>query len=99
VTLLNRMIDEKKPWELHKHERIVELDAVLYDLCEGLRWLSLLLFPFMPAKATEIWRQLGLTGTPERQWDDELVWGGLAANTPTNPGDPLFPRLESAVSS
>jgi len=95
VTLLNRLIDEKKPWELHKHERIVELDAVLYDLCEGLRWLSLLLFPFMPAKATEIWRQLGLTGTPERPWDDELVWGGLAPNTPTNPGDPLFPRIES----
>ncbi|MEA2786266.1 MAG: methionyl-tRNA synthetase [Candidatus Eremiobacteraeota bacterium] len=95
VTLLNRAIDEQKPWELYKHARGVELDALLYDLCEGLRWLSLLLFPFMPAKMTEIWRQLGLDGTPERAWDDELVWGRLAAGTLTNPGAPLFPRIDA----
>jgi methionyl-tRNA synthetase len=95
VTLLNRTIDERKPWELYKHERGVELDAVLYELCEGLRWLSLLLFPFMPAKATEMWQQLGLRGTPELRWDEELVWGRLAANTPTNPGAPLFPRVDT----
>ena len=94
VTLLNRAIDEQKPWELYKHGRGVELDALLYDLCEGLRWLSLLLFPFMPAKMTEIWQQLGLEGTPERPWADELVWGRLAAGTLTNPGAPLFPRIE-----
>ena len=94
VTYLNRAIDEHKPWELFKHGRGVELDALLYDLCEGLRWISLLLFPYMPAKSTEIWQQLGLDGTPERQWPDELVWGRLAAGTQTNPGAPLFPRLE-----
>jgi methionyl-tRNA synthetase len=94
VTLLNRAIDEQKPWELFKHERGVELDALLYDLCEGLRWLALLLFPYMPAKATEIWRQLGLAGTPEVQWADELVWGRLAAGTQTDPGAPLFPRID-----
>ena len=97
VTLLNRAIDEQKPWELYKHDRGVELDALLYDLCEGLRWLSLLLFPFMPAKATEMWQQLGLEGTPERRWDEELVWGGLAAGTQTNPGAPLFPRIEPSA--
>jgi len=94
VTLLNRAIDEQKPWELHKAGRGVELDALLYDLCEGMRWLSVLLFPFMPTKATAIWEQLGLEGTPERAWSDALVWGGLAAGTQTNPGAPLFPRIE-----
>jgi methionyl-tRNA synthetase len=94
VTLLNRSIDEQKPWDLYKHGRGVELDALLYDLCEGLRWLSLLLFPYMPAKTTEIWGQLGLDGTPERAWSEELVWGRLAAGTQTNPGAPLFPRIE-----
>jgi methionyl-tRNA synthetase len=96
VTLLNRAIDEQKPWDLFKQGRGVELDALLYDLCEGLRWLSLLLFPFMPSKMTELWQQLGLGGTPECNWDDELVWGRLAAGTLTNPGAPLFPRIESA---
>ncbi len=94
VTLLNRAIDDRKPWELYKHARGVELDALLYDLCEGLRWLSLLLFPFMPRKAEEMWSQLGLEGTPERTWQDELVWGGVAAGTQTNPGAPLFPRID-----
>ncbi|MBV9439978.1 MAG: class I tRNA ligase family protein, partial [Candidatus Eremiobacteraeota bacterium] len=96
VTLLNREIDEKKPWELHKAGRTDDLDALLYDLCEGLRWLSLLLFPFMPTKATEMWRQLGLDGTPERMWAGELQWGLLAAGTPTQPGSALFPRIEAA---
>ncbi len=95
VTALNRAIEEQKPWALFKEERGVELDALLYTLCEGLRWLSLLLFPFMPEKATEIWRQLGLEGTPERMWADELVWGKLAANTETNPGEALFPRIDA----
>jgi methionyl-tRNA synthetase len=94
VTTLNRSIDERKPWELAKAGRGNELDAVLYDLCEGLRWLSILLFPYMPSKTTEMWEQLGLPGTPEVRWADELTWGRLAAGTQTNPGLPLFPRLE-----
>jgi methionyl-tRNA synthetase len=94
VGTLNRAIEERKPWELYKAGRGDELDALLYELCEGLRWLSLLLFPFMPAKASEMWRQLGLAGTPELHWPDELQWGRLAAQTQTDPGEPLFPRLE-----
>jgi len=95
VAALNRAIDERKPWELHKAERGVELDAILYDCCEGLRWLAHLLAPFMPAKAGEIWTQLGLEGAPAGDWRDELRWGGLAAGTQTRPAAaPLFPRIE-----
>jgi methionyl-tRNA synthetase len=94
VGALNREIDEKKPWVLYKEGRGNELDALLYDLCEGLRWLALLLFPFMPSKATEMWQQLGLAGTPELRWSEALQWGGLAAGTQTAPGAPLFPRIE-----
>jgi methionyl-tRNA synthetase len=99
VTALNREIDEKKPWELFKQERGAELDALLYDLCEGLRWLALLLHPFLPEKATEMWRQLGFDDTPTGRWSEELVWGGLAAGTQTRPGEALFPRLEPQVDS
>ena len=75
VTALNRAVDERKPWELHKAERGVELDAILYDLCEGVRWLAHLLAPFMPGKAAEIWRQLGFEGSPSGDWREELQWG------------------------
>jgi methionyl-tRNA synthetase len=95
ITALNREIDERKPWDLYKHERGVELDALLYDLCEGLRFTAILLFPFMPSKATQMWEQLGLPGTPAVRWPDALQWGALAAGTQTAPGDALFPRLDA----
>lgn len=95
VTALNVEIEEQKPWTLQKEGLGDRLDAVLYDLCEGLRWLAILVHPFMPEKATEMWRQLGLGGTPEVQWRDELRWGGLAANTQTDMGAALFPRIDA----
>ena len=36
----------------------------------------------------------GLTGTPELPWAEELAWGRLAAGTQTDPGAPLFPRID-----
>jgi methionyl-tRNA synthetase len=99
VTALNREIDERKPWVLHKQGRGDEVDAVLYDLCEGLRWLAILIHPFMPDKGTAIWRQLGLSGTPEVPWRDELRWGGLAANTQTDGGEKIFPRIDGPTTA
>ena len=98
VAALNRVIDEKRPWDLHKGKADAALDDVLYELCEGLRWLAILLWPFMPAKATEIWQQLGFEGEPLVPWDAELVWGRLAAHTLVKPAEfPLFPRLDADV--
>ncbi|MDQ6933402.1 MAG: methionine--tRNA ligase [Candidatus Eremiobacteraeota bacterium] len=95
VTALNREIDDRKPWELHKKGTALELDALMYDLCEGLRWLAMLLHPVMPDKARQMWQQLGLKSGIDAPWERDLVWGTLAAQTRTAPGDPLFPRLES----
>ena len=87
--------EETKPWDLHKRGDDAALDAVLYDLCEGLRWLAHLTYPFMPTTATGIWTQLGASGEPHGAWSDELVWGRLAAGTQTAPADgALFPRLD-----
>jgi methionyl-tRNA synthetase len=95
VTALNRTIDEKRPWDLHKRSAEAELDAALYELCEGLRWLAHLVAPFMPATARGIWQQLGFEGEPLGPWAEELVWGRLAGGTVTAPSDgALFPRLD-----
>jgi len=96
VNALNRAIDDRKPWALFKEERHEELDALLYDLCEGLRWLAMLLAPVMPERAREIWRQLGAPGAIDADWETALVWGGLAPGTRTQPGEALFPRIELA---
>jgi methionyl-tRNA synthetase len=95
VGALNRTIDERKPWELHKRGADAELDGVLYDACEGLRWLSHLLFPFMPQTASAIRRQLGADGPPSGSWAQQLVWGRLEPGTATRPEEAqLFPRFE-----
>ena len=97
VTALNREIDDRKPWALHKAGETVALDSLLYDLCEGLRWLAVLLAPVMPEKARIIWHQLGLEAGIDDEWTQSLQWGGLAAGTQTKVGEALFPRLEIAV--
>jgi methionyl-tRNA synthetase len=95
VTALNRAIDERKPWVLHKEARDDELNVLLYDLCEGLRWLAMLLHPFMPERMEEMWRQLGASGSVAADWSRELDrWGGLRAGTATHAGGALFPRIE-----
>jgi methionyl-tRNA synthetase len=96
VTALNRTIDERKPWELHKLGRSDELNAVLYDLCEGLRRLAILLHPIMPERMGEMWEQLGAPGRIDEDWASSLrEWGGLPPLTQTAPAAPLFPKLEA----
>ncbi|HTX59259.1 MAG TPA: methionine--tRNA ligase [Verrucomicrobiae bacterium] len=95
VTALNRAIDERKPWVLNKEGRDEELDALLYDLCEGLRRIAMLLHPFMPERTAEMWRRLGAQGAIDADWSAALgAWGELAGGTQTHGGDPLFPRIE-----
>ena len=98
VTALNRTIDERKPWELHKANRTGELNAVLYDLCEGLRWLAILLHPFMPERTREMWEQLGAPGRIDEDWSSSLgAWGGLPPITQTAPAGSLFPKIDLAL--
>jgi methionyl-tRNA synthetase len=94
ITALNRTIDERKPWTLHKEACNDELDAVLYDLCEGLRWIAMLLHPVMPERMAAMWRQLGNPGRIDDDWTIALRWGGLRSGTQTELGEPLFPRVE-----
>jgi len=97
VSALNRAIDERKPWVLFKEGRQTELDALLYDLCEGLRWLAMLLHPFMPERSRIIWKQLGTSEPIDVNWEQALRWGGIASGTQTARGETLFPRIEAVA--
>ncbi|MDQ2680228.1 MAG: methionine--tRNA ligase [Candidatus Eremiobacteraeota bacterium] len=94
VATLNRAIDERKPWTLHKNGETAALNDLLYELCEGLRWLAVLLHPIMPEKSAQMWRQLGLSDAPTSSPYGTLTWGGMPAGTKTQPGEALFPRIE-----
>ena len=94
---LNLYVEQSKPWTLAKSGDDAALDATLYDLCEGLRWIAALVYPFMPATAESIWKALGQSGVPGKTWEHTLRWGGLRTGTQTVIPHVLFPRAESEV--
>ena len=57
----NKYIDENEPWKLAKDEyKQDELENVLYNLLETIRYAATLLQSFIPTTANEIFNQLGV---------------------------------------
>ena len=70
----NKYIDETSPWALAKDESKKErLSAVLYNLIEGLRFIAVLIEPFMPETNKNILAQINCD---ENSWDSVKTFGG-----------------------
>lgn len=88
VRRLNRYVEERKPWELAKDDgAAAELDAVLYNLVEGLRFVTLLLHPYVPASTGKL---LDALAEPSR---DIQAFGTRGGGQTVERIDPLFPKL------
>jgi methionyl-tRNA synthetase len=84
----NRYINEKKPWEIKDRK---ELEVVLYSLLESLRFIAILLHPFMPETSGKIFGQLGL----EKKFSfDDLKWGVLKPDGKIKRGKILFEKIK-----
>src|SRR5438128_5219418 len=60
VRRLNRYVEECAPWRLAAETgRSQELDRVLHSLAEGLRSVTVLLWPYLPASAERLLQALG----------------------------------------
>jgi methionyl-tRNA synthetase len=60
VRRLNRYVEEQAPWQLAKDEaRAADLDRVLRTLAEGLRVVTVLLWPWLPGSAEKLLAALG----------------------------------------
>jgi methionyl-tRNA synthetase len=92
----NAYIEDRQPWVMHKAGDADATAAVLGDCLEALRIVALLASPVIPHAAAELWRRLGLAGTPEEQrLPDAAAWGSAAtAGNALEKGDALFPRLD-----
>ena len=94
VRLANRYVEENRPWVLAKDpQQRQRLSAVLYNLAEACRVLSVYLSPFMPTTCDAMRRQFGL-GPISGKLSEETNWGQTRAGTPIARGDALFPRVE-----
>jgi methionyl-tRNA synthetase len=97
VQLGNQYIDKCAPWNLAKNSlEEPRLKTVLYNSTETLRFLCLMVYPFMPEAAEEMKRQLGLMlNFSKPLLSSEISWGGTVAGSKISKGRPLFPRIES----
>ena len=81
------------PWALAKDEsKKARLGAVLYNLLEGIRYLAILLKPYMPDTSKEILSQLN---TDVTDYDSLLTFGGLKAGESVGEPKVLFSRIDS----
>ncbi|HEX5614009.1 MAG TPA: methionine--tRNA ligase [Acidimicrobiia bacterium] len=97
IRAANAYIEDRQPWALHKAGDAAAVAAVLGDCLEALRVVALLSWPVIPRASAELWRRLGLAGSPgDQRLPDAAQWGGLPAGNALEKGAPLFPRLDEA---
>ncbi len=90
----NKYIDETMPWSLSRDpEKTNRLACVLYNLCEALRIISVLIIPFMPNTAPIIQQQIGAS-SDVITWDSANKWGLLSHDAKIKKGALLFPRID-----
>jgi methionyl-tRNA synthetase len=97
ISQMNKTIDTAAPWTLAKsQDHQAELKTVIYNLLEGLRIVSGLIYPIMPDTARKIQQQLGLDpGSRFYLMKTLEQWGKILPGSSLPEFEPLFPRIES----
>lgn len=89
----NKYIDKTMPWALAKDEnKKARLGTVLYNLLEAIRYIAILLTPFMPQTAEKIFEQMNCD---IKDYDSMNTFGALKAGTKVNEAQALFARIDS----
>lgn len=89
----NKYIDETAPWVLAKDEsKKARLGTVLYNLLETIRFLGVILAPFMPETSEKILDEIG---AGNRDLDSLKNFGGLEAGKSVGEPVPLFARIDA----
>jgi len=97
INYLNKYIDLTAPWVLAKKKSTrKQLQVVIYNLLEGLRIISGMIYPVMPDTAATMQRHLGCD--PEKPFyllDSLKAFKTLAPGTQIRKSVALFPRIDS----
>ncbi len=96
INRMNKCIDVTAPWELAKrNEARRQLETVIYNLMEGLRVVSGLIYPVMPETAARMQRHLGLD-PQERFFELECLkkWNSMPSGIELPKSTTLFPRID-----
>lgn len=86
----NKYIDETTPWILAKENDTERLKTVLYCLLEAIRSSAVLLQPFLPDTADNIFKQLNT----ENRYIESINFKGMDPLIQLNEPTPLFLRID-----
>lgn len=89
----NKYIDETMPWALAKDEsKQARLGTVLYNLLEAIRYIAVLLSPFMPETAEKIFNQINCD---IKDYASLESFGGIKAGVTVGKAEALFARIDA----
>jgi len=91
INVINKYIEDTKPWKLYKEKKIDEIKNFLYCLLEGIRIIAIYIYPFMPQTCESIMRQLGIEKSTVSLSDAQ--WAGKK-DFVIKKESPLFPRID-----
>jgi len=96
ISRMNKYIDVMAPWELAKKPSSrKQLEAVIYNLLEGLRVVAGLIYPVMPSSAGTMQKHLGLDPEAAFYTLDRLkTWRSIPPGTQLLKTISLFPRID-----
>jgi len=95
VRRLNRYVEEQAPWNLAKDPaRAAELDEVLYSLAEGLRVVTVLVYPYVPEAAERLLAALGREPKDALSLE-QASFGAVPGGAAILKLEPLFPKVEA----
>jgi methionyl-tRNA synthetase len=101
INRMNKYIDVTAPWELAKKKNTRrQLEVVIYNLIEGLRIVSGLIYPVMPDTAATMQKRLGMDpekseGLPFYNLDLLKTWKTTTPGTTLLKSKSLFPRIDT----
>lgn len=89
----NKYIDETAPWVLAKDEnKKARLGTVLYNLLEAIRYIAVLLSPFMPETSEKIFAQMNCD---VKSYDSLAEFGKTKPGTKVGEAKALFARIDA----
>jgi methionyl-tRNA synthetase len=93
---MNKYVDVTAAWELAKKKSSrKQLEAVIYNLLEGLRIISGLIYPIMPDTAAKMQKHLGLNPEAPFYLLSQLkTWKAIQTGTCLPKSTVLFPRID-----
>lgn len=89
----NKYIDETAPWVLAKDEnKKARLGTVLFNLLEAIRYIAVLLSPFMPETSEKIFEQMNCD---VKSYDSLAEFGKTKPGTKVGEAKALFARIDA----